>query len=151
MNVQYRNPDITLVNKQTAIAKSNNAGILEVISSPGPVPVGGETLYATGAYVSQSVMVSSPVALTKLYVGLNAPLVGTGPFYVVVVDSAIALAGGEVSIIPTPPMTSAGDFFYWEPPGGVQFSSGIAVAISSTPLVYTVTTELCAVSIWTVP
>jgi hypothetical protein len=150
MDVQYRSPDITLVNNQTAIAKSNTAGVLEVISSPGPVPAGGETIYQTGAYVTEA-NVAGALALTKLYVGLNTPLVGTGPFYVVIVDSAGPLAGGDLSVIPTPPMNAAGDFFYWEPPGGAQFTTGICVGISSTPLVYTASNELCAVTLWTVP
>jgi hypothetical protein len=151
MEVQYRNPDITITDKEIVLAKANNQGILEVIASSGPVPPGGETLYAPTAYTAET-NVAGPVALTKLYVGLNSPLVGSGPFYVVVVDSAGPLVSTvDLSVIATPPLTAAGDFFYWEPPGGAQFVNGISVAISSTPLLYTATSELCAVSLWTVP
>ena len=157
MNVQYRDPNITLSNKQTAIAKGEDAGRLDVVGSisPAPVPVGGETLQRSlsggnPAYVLTATFAGAQ-ALTKLYVGLNTPLVGSAPFYVVVVDTAAALVGGEYSVTPTPKMSHAGDLFFWEPPGGVQFAAGIAIAISSTPLVYTPTAELCDISCWTVP
>lgn len=149
MDVQYRNPDITLVNNQTALAKSDTAGRIEVVGSISPAPAVNESLYASG-YGLQAVTAGA-LSLMKLYVGLNAPLVGVGPFYVVIVDTGVPLVGGEFSVIPTPPMTAAGSFFFWEPPGGAKFATGIGVAISSTPLLYTVTAETCAVSLWTVP
>lgn len=152
MDVQYRNPDITLVNNQTALAKSDDAGRIEVVGSisPSPVPVGVETLTESAVF-APTFAYGGASALTKLYLSLDAPLTGAGPFYVHITDSLVAPAALAPSIIPTPKMANAGDFFFWEPPGGVQFLTGIYIALSTTPFLYTASGEPFAVSIWTVP
>lgn len=153
MDVQYRNPDITLVNNQTAFAKSDTAGRIEVVGSisPAPTPAGVETLTESAGFVTSFVFAGA-FALTKLYLSLNEPLTGAGPFYVFIFDSAAAPLFPAQSVIPTPKMASAGDFFFWEPPGGVQFANGIYVTMSTTPFVAAAAgTEPFAISIWTVP
>lgn len=154
MNVQYRNPDILpLPDKGTAIAKGDSVGRLEVVGSisPSPAPVGAETLAQSSGFVTDYSLVGA-VALTKMYLSLNAPLTGAGPFYVAIFDSSGAPAFHAQALIPSPKMTSAGDFFYWEPPGGVQFANGIYITLSTTPAVVTAAgTEPFVVSLWTVP
>ena len=150
MEVQYRDPDVTIASNQTILAKGNAQGILEVIASVGPTPPGSETYDGSANFTNSYVYVGA-FALTKLYLSLNSPLTGAGPFYAHITDSAGAPGAGSAGLIPTPKMTSAGDFFYWEPPGGVQFSNGIYIAMSTTPFLYTAAAEPFAVTIWTVP
>lgn len=154
MPVQYRSPDITLTSGQTALPKSDKHGILEVVGSisPSPVPVGVETLHRSAGFVP-SYSYAGAFALTKLYLNLNSPLTGAGPFYVHITDAIAAPAALARSLIPTPKMSNAGDFFFWEPPGGVQFATGIYIVMSTTPYLYTTpgAPEPLAVSIWTVP
>ena len=154
MDVQYRNYSLGLVNNQTAFAKSDTEGRIEVVGSVSPVPVppGKETLVQSAGFVTAYVLAGA-VALTKLYLSLDVPLTGAGPFYVFIFDSAVAPGLPAQSVIPTPKMTSAGDFFYWEPPGGAQFVNGIYITISTTPVLGSSIpgTEPFAVSLWTVP
>lgn len=153
MDVQYRNYSPGLVNNQTAIAKGDTDGRLEVVGSisPAPVPPGVETLTESSGFVT-SFALAGAFALTKLYLSLNAPLTGAGPFYVFIYDANAAPAFPAQSLIPTPKMANAGDFFFWEPPGGVQFANGIYVTMSTTPFVAAAAgTEPFAISIWTVP
>lgn len=153
MDVQYRNPDITLVNNQTAIAKSDTAGRIEVVGSisPAPVPSGVETVSESTGFVTSFSLVGA-FALTKLYLSLNDPLTGAGPFYVCIFDSNGAPTFPAQALIPSPKMANAGDFFFWEPPGGVQFANGIYITMSTTPfLAAAAGTEPFAVSLWTVP
>lgn len=152
MDVQYRNPDIALVNNQTALAKSDTAGRLDVVGSvaPAPVPAGAETVTESVAFAT-SFAYAGPFALTKLYLSLDATLTGAGPFYVHITDAVGAPAAGAASLLPTPKMTAAGDFFFWEPPGGAQFVNGIYIVLSTTPFLYTASAEPFAASIWTAP
>lgn len=153
MNVQYRAVDIVLADQFTAIAKCNPAGVLEVSVAP-PSPASfAETLFTTSGGTGFAVETAGPIVecvLTKLYVSLPYPLVGVGPYFVVVVDKVAALVNGDRSILPTPVMTTPGQTYLLEPPGGIKFTTGIRVALSSTPVLYTAVLEECSVSGWTV-
>ena len=154
MNVQYRNLGLGLAINQFATAKSDDEGRLEIVGSisPAPVPPGAETLAQSSGFVT-AYTIAGPVALTKLYLSLDAPLTGAGPFYVCIFDSNGApMFPAAQALIPTPKMSNAGDFFFWEPPGGAQFANGIYITLSSTPaFASAVGSEPFVVSIWTVP
>lgn len=152
MNVQYRAVDIVLADQFTAIAKSNDAGILLVAAAPPSPATFSETLFTTAGGTGFAVETAGPIVecvLTKLYVTLPYPLVGAAPYFVVVVDKAAALVNGDRSILPTPVMTTPGQTYLLEPPGGILFTAGIRVALSSTPVLYTSVLEECSVSGWT--
>lgn len=153
MNVQYRNLGLSLAVNQFATAKADDEGRIEVVGSisPAPVPPGVETVSESSGFVT-SFALAGTFALTKLYLSLNAPLTGAGPFYVFIYDANAAPGFPAQSLIPTPKMANAGDFFFWEPPGGARFSNGIYITMSTTPFVAAAAgTEPFAVSIWTVP
>lgn len=156
MEVQYRNPDTAVAAGNRIAPKGDAAGRTIVTGdAAAPVPVTGAvaetppdlTAFGRATYKTSDVdptgfEVASNVAgasrvLEILYVGLPAALGGPGPYYVVVVDKAAALVGGEASVLPTPKLTAAGDLFFWEPPDGFLFADGIKVALSSTPVIYT--------------
>lgn len=151
MNVQYRATPIVLTDQLTAIAAGDANGVLLVSPvSPTPATFNEQDFKTGGAsgYAVSTLGPQVPFILTKIYVGLPSPLVGVGPYYVVMVDKVGAIVAGERSIIPTPKMQSAGELYFWEPPGGVKFSAGMVVALSSTPLLYTAVLEQCSVSGW---
>ena len=153
MNVQYRNLGLGLAVNQFATAKGDDEGRVEVVGSisPAPVPPGVETVSESSGFVT-SFLLAGAFALTKLYLSLNAPLTGAGPFYVCIFDSSGAPTFPAQALIPSPKMANAGDFFFWEPPGGVQFANGIYITMSTTPfLAAAAGTEPFAVSLWTVP
>lgn len=150
MKVQYRPDNDTFTKYETPIAKGNNLGQVEVSAFPAPVPLGGESHYQSAGpsgFEVEANVVANRVSLMKLYVGIPATL-AAGPYYVVVVDKAVALANGDLSILPTPKLSAGGEIFFWEPPGGAVFYNGIRVALSSTPVVYTSVAEKCSVSAW---
>lgn len=152
--VQYRLVDLVLSDKQTALAKANAAGILVVDLAP-PSPASfAETPFRTAGATKFAVETAGPAVacvLMKLYLMLPDPLVGAGPYYPIICDKAAAIAPGDVSIVPTPKMTTAGQLYFLEPPGGIEFSNGIRVALSSTPMIYAAVAEQCSVAGWTVP
>ncbi len=153
MNVQYRSTPVVLTDQMTAIAEGDASGRLLVTAAP-PTPATFSEVHSivTGGATGFAVSTLGPqveCVLTKLYVGVKASLATPGTYFVVIVDKLGALVNGDRSIIPTPKITTGGELFFWEPPGGVKFSNGIAVALSSTPLLYTAVAEECTVSGWT--
>lgn len=152
-SVQFRDPDIVLTDKMTAIPKANAAGVL-LVDAAAPSPAAfAETPFATLDVSGYDVVTLGPqvaCVLVKLYVGMPEVLVGAGPYYVVILDVLGAPVGGERSVVPTPKITAAGQLYFFEPPGGAKFDNGIAVALSSTPVLYTAVGELCSVKGWTV-
>lgn len=152
-SVQFRDPDIVLTDKVVAIPKANAVGVM-LVESAAPSPgTFAETFFQTAdasRFDVSTLGPQAPCVLTKLYVGMPGTLAGAGPYYVVVVDQLGALIGGESSKLPTPKITLAGQLYFWEPPGGVKFDAGVVIALSTTPVIYTATTEECSVSGWAV-
>lgn len=149
---QYRNPDITLNPDNFAPPKEDVNGRLVVTSDAGApviVEVGpadltafGRTTYRTAGptrYENEAAVAAVSRVVELCYVQLGAVLVGAGPFYVLVVDTAVAIVAGDASAASMPVMTATpvAQMVVWEPPDGFLFTAGIRVIVSSTPNIYT--------------
>ncbi len=147
--VQYRAVDLVLNSDNTAPAKGDVAGRtvvtsdvaapLNVVVGPQSLTAYGRTVYRTAgatAFEAESAVAGASRVLELLYVNVPSPL-AAGSYWIVVADKNAALAPGDVSVTPTPVMTTAGQLFSWEPPDGFLFTTGIRVGLSTTPDVYT--------------
>ena len=112
-----------------------------VVDSISPAPAAGQLRFSTGwAPLDYPTAFPDPIAVPGYleYVSMRTDpaLDTTKTWYVLVFDAAAAPAPGAQAVETFGPLVED-DFDYWEPLGGWSLTSGLYLAVSSTPVVLT--------------
>lgn len=144
-NVLYQSAPTTVSDGAEKTLLGDDIGrarvVVDVLPPPSPEPPVGQLRFSTGwAPLDYPNAPGDPVAVPGYleYVSFRTDpaLDTTKTWYVLVFDSTTTPGASDQAVETFGPLVE-NDFDYWEPLGGWEFSSGLYLAVSSTPVLYT--------------